>query len=166
MSEMLTRILIYFGFTSFMGWIMLFTGIGTCRKKRNREETETSRTTGRIAEYIRKESRSSKGSASFSLKPVIEFDVYGKHYRLEYENHLDQKDYPVDASVEILYDLSDPVHFHLETDSAYVNGGRNAVRIGCIWIAVSAALTLALAVFVGGASLREIGQEVARFFGF
>ena len=84
-------------------------------------------------------------------KPVVEFEAEGQKYRLEYENGMDRDRFPVGMAVDILYAVSDPSRFHLADDPVFLDPGGGAIRISIIWIVVSAALAIALAVFVGGA---------------
>ncbi len=163
MSEMTYNVLFCFFMFSMAGWFILFAGISTYRNKRRREEVETTRTTGRIVDYVLKERPKGKGGTSVYWKPVIEFSVYPHTYRLEYDNALKESLHPVGENVEILYDLNDPSHFHLEDDPVYINGGRKAIRFGVIWILASAAITMALAVFVGGLSLRDTWMRIRYF---
>ena len=78
------------------------------------------------------------------------FNADGQEYRAEYPNRMDRERFPIGAQVEILYDVSDPSRFHLEADPVFADPGGGAIRIGLISILACAALTLLLAVFVGG----------------
>lgn len=152
MSDVAMKALYFFGLSSLFGWIFLFTGIHARFEKRRRDESEHTRVTGRIVDYARKESLS-RGRSYVHWSPVIEFEADGRHCRREYGEWMDPERHPVGEAVELLYDVSDPARFHLVSDEAYANGGRALTRIGLIWIAGAAALTLALAVFVGGLRL-------------
>lgn len=151
MSEMAVKILTCFAVYSLVGWILLFTGIGSKRDQRRREERERARATGRVAEYVKKTRPAQRrnGPREYFL-PVIEFTAEERAYRLEYTDSLDQGRYPVGETVEVLYDPDHPERFHLEEDLAFSRGGSNIVRFGAIWIVVSFILTMVLAVFVGG----------------
>ena len=72
----------------------------------------------------------------------------------------------VGATVDILYDVSDPTRFHLESDPVFTDPGGGAIRIALIWILLSAALTVFLAVFVGGATFnfRHLWHDIRRSF--
>ena len=56
MSEIAGKMLLFFGVSSLLGWIMLFTGISSRREQRRREEYERTRATGRIVDYVREKS--------------------------------------------------------------------------------------------------------------
>ena len=62
--------------------------------------------------------------------------------------------------------MIDPSHFHVEADPVYTNNGATAIRVAVIWILASAALTLILAVFVGGYrfDLNYTWHKIQRFF--
>ena len=160
---MALKMLIYFAMTSWFGWIFLFVGISAIRERRAREIREHTLTTGSIVDYVRKETKTKRG-VGVSWKPVIEFAANGRKYRLEYENNMLPDGHPVGEAVAILYDLSEPSHFHLESDAAFYKGGGNLVKLGVIWIVACAALTIIFAVFVGGLRLnfREIWYSIWR----
>ena len=152
MDEMTMKMLMFFGYTSLFGWIFLFVGIGAMREKRRREAREYTRTTGVIVDYVARKLSNRHTRGSIWWMPVVSFTADGQEYRLENSNHMDRETCPVGQTVDVIYDVSDPTHFHLASDSAYENGGRTAMKVAVIWILASAAVTVALAVFVGGAS--------------
>ena len=139
------KMLLFFAVASFFAWPLLFAGVSQRRESRRRNEQERSRTTGTIVEYV------VKSGATGGYRPVIEFTADGERLRLEYENPTNREQYPVGAAVDVMYDVSNPSHFHLESDPVFARGGAGAIRIALIWIIASAALTVALAVLVGGA---------------
>ena len=153
MNETALKALAFFAMTSLAGWILFFIGIGSRREQHRREEQEHSHATGRIADYVGREVRRGRGGTSVYWSPVIAFTADGQDYRLEYGTSLDKRQYPVGKTVDILYDVSDPTHFHLQSDHAFYHGAGNAMRIGLIWIALSLLLTTVLAVLVGGATI-------------
>ena len=155
MSEMTLKVLLFFGISSFMGWILLFVGMGARRDRRRREETERASATGVIVDIVRREYPSGRSGTTVYWKPVVEFTAEGGPVRKEYDMRIDPEAHAVGETVELLYDVSNPEHFHLEMDEAYHNGGATAMRVAIIWILLSIALTLALAVFVGGADIGE-----------
>lgn len=165
---MAVKMLVFFAAVSFTAWILLFTGLSQRRESRRRNEQEHTRTEGRIVEYVRGESRTGKGRAVIYWKPVVEFTAEGEKYRAEYENGMDRERFPVGEAVDVLYDVSDPRRFHLEADPVFISGGAGAIRISVIWIVASAVLTVALAVFVGGATVdfRHIGYGLRRLLRF
>ena len=159
------KMLFFFAVTSFIGWIMLFTGIGTRRDVQRRNDRERARTTGTIVDYVRKV-RPMGRSTRVSWHPVVEFTADGERCRLEYDGYTDREQFPLGMELEILYDVSDPSHFHLEANPVYTNNGATAIRVAVIWILASAALTLILAVFVGGYrfDLNYTWHKIQRFF--
>ena len=78
------KMLFFFAVTSFIGWIMLFTGIGTRRDVQRRNDRERARTTGTIVDYVRKV-RPMGRSTRVSWHPVVEFTADGERCRLEYD---------------------------------------------------------------------------------
>ena len=154
--------LTFFAATSFAAWILLFAGLSQRRESRRRNEREHTRAAGRIVGYAFEKS----GGAYACLKPVVEFEAEGERIRAVYENGMDRERFPVGEPVDILYDVSDPSRFHLEADPVFISGGAGAIRVSLIWIVVSAALTLALAVFVGGLDLdlRRWTHRIQWFF--
>lgn len=157
MSEMGGKMLLFFAASSFVAWIILFVGLSTRRELRRRNERETTRTTGVIVDYVRAETRMGKRGQLEYRKPVIEFTADGQSVRGEYDTSMGRDAHPIGETVDVLYDVSDPSRFHLAYDPVYADPGGGAIRLAVIWIAVSAALTVALAVFVGGATF-DLGQ--------
>lgn len=147
---MLLQMLGFFAATSWVAWILMFMGFQTKRESRQRSETEHTRTTGTIVEYARGEHRYGKGRVDAYWKPVVEFFAEGQKYRAEYPNRMDREQFPTGTEVDILYDVSDPLRFHLEADPVFTDPGGGAIRMSAIWIVACAVLTLLLAVFVGG----------------
>ena len=136
--------LLSFALLSIVGWILLIMGIRSRREARLREDTEHTRTTGVIVDHVLKVLRRGRnGGSSIYYKPVIEFTAEGQGYCLEYGNYMDHEKYPVGKTVDILYDVSDPTHFHLEEDPMFLRHG-GAVRIGIIWIIASAVFVYVL----------------------
>ena len=150
---MALKMLFFFAAISWIAWVLLFVGLQTKRESRQRSETEHTRTTGIITEYVRGENRHGKGGVSVYWKPVIEFTADGRRVRAEYPNRMDRDRFPIGTEMDILYDVSDPLRFHLEQDPVFTDPGGGAIRISLIWIAASAVLTVLLAVFVGGMSM-------------
>ncbi len=144
------KMLLFFCVASLFAWPLLFAGLGTRRDSRRRSETEHTRTTGVIVDYARGSFSSGRSAGNGYWKPVVEFTADGQAYRLEYPNMMNRDKYPAGTKVEILYDVSDPTRFHLEADPVFTSPGAGAIRIALIWIILSALLTVALAVFVGG----------------
>jgi len=163
---MILKMLFFFAVASFPAWFLLSAGIGTRRDSQRRSEQEYTRTTGVIVDYVCGEVRTGRSGRYTYWKPVVEFVAEGQIFRREYENRMDREQYPVGKEVDILYDVSDPTHFHLAEDPVFTDPGGGAIRIALIWIVASAVLTIALAVFVGGArfDFRQMWQEIQRFF--
>ena len=159
--------LAFFAATSCIAWLLLFMGFQTRRESRQRCETEHTRAAGVIVDYVRRERPVGRSSRVY-WRPVVEFTADGRKQRAEYENSMDQGRFPVGSAVEVLYDVSDPSRFHLEQDPVFADPGSGAIRISAIWILASAALTVLLAVFVGGlridlgAGLRRLGLRLRR----
>ena len=147
---MFLKMLAFFAATSWFAWMLMFMGFQTKQESRQRSETEHTRTTGTIIDYARGEHRSGRRGVHVYWKPVVEFLAEGQKYRAEYPNRMDRDQFPIGTEVEILYDVSDPLHFHLEADPVFTDPGGGAIRLSIIWIAACAVLTLLLAVFVGG----------------
>lgn len=153
MSEMMSKALFFFAVSSLFGGVILFAGIISYRGKRRREDRERTRTTGRIVEYIRKESHSSRTDSIVYYVPVIDFTADGERICREYENRLSPEEHPVGEVLDVLYDISQPEHFHLESDPAYRRGAGNLMLVGFIWIVLAILLTAVLAIFVGGVTI-------------
>lgn len=147
---MALKMLAFFAATSWVAWILLFMGFQTKKESRQRSETEHTRTSGTIVDYVRGEHRYGRGGVSVYWKPVIEYTADGQKYHAEYENRMDRNQYPVGTDVDILYDVNAPLRFHLEKDPVFTDPGGGAIRISLIWIIACAVLTILLAVFVGG----------------
>ncbi len=164
MDNILLKILVCFIVYSLPGWLLLCIGLSTRKEKRLRDQLERNRTAGRIVDYKKPEGHPGRDPMNSIIKPVVEFTVYEQEYRLEYGNPMDQKKWPVGTEVEVIYDGNDPRRFHLGPDPIYGNGGSKAIRIGVIWILTGAAATLALAVFVGGESLKDLWEMFTNLF--
>lgn len=155
MSETILKALLFFIMASFVGWILLFVGMGVRRDKRRREETERAQATGVIVDMVRRTHPSGRSGTAVYWRPVVEFTAEGVPVRREYDMNIDPEKHAVGEEVQLFYDISSPDRFHLEIDDAYHNGGATAMRVATIWILASAFLTILLAVLVGGADLRE-----------
>ena len=164
MDTMLVKILVCFAVFSWIGWIILFTGLSVRREKRKREMTERNYAAGVIVDHVHKESSSGGAQGAFLWYPVVEFTAFERTYRLRYDHAMSVNRQPAGSAVEVRYDGNDPTRFHLQEDPTFLNGGRTAMRIGLVWIAVSAAAALFLAVFVGGASLDGLFRFARRIF--
>ena len=147
---MVSKMLTFFAVASFTGWILLFIGISSRRELRRRIEQEHTRTTGRIVDHVLRTPPTSNNSSRAYPVPVIEFSAEGQSYRLVYENRLDPDSFPKGETVDVLYDVSDPTHFHLDADPVFCSCGKAAIKFSLIWILASAALTFLLATVVGG----------------
>ena len=126
---MFLKMLAFFAATSWVAWMLMFMGFQTKRESRQRSETEHTRTTGTIIGYARGEHRSGRRGVYVYWKPVVEFLAEGQKYRAEYPNRMDRKQFPIGTEVEILYDVSDPLHFHLEADPVFTDPGGGAIRM-------------------------------------
>ena len=155
MSENLAKSLMFFGLVSFFGWVILFSGMAAKRKRNRRAIWETTPAQGTVAEYVSKETYSRKRGKGVYYLPVIAFEAEGKPYRLEYTWSVSRERYPEGTQVEVLYNINDPTQFHLASDEAFSHGGGTMMKFGAIWIVASLLLTLALAVFVGGATKED-----------
>ena len=162
---MALKMLAFFAATSWVAWILLFMGLQTKRESRRRCETEHTRTAGTIVDYARREHRGGRNSRVYWV-PVVEFTADGQKYREEYANSMDRERYPAGSEVDILYDVSSPSRFHLEADPVFSDPGGGAIRISIVWILAGAALTILLAVFVGGLriDLGELGYRIQMLF--
>lgn len=163
---MAMKMLFFFAASSWIAWMLLIIGLQTRRESRQRIEAEHTCATGTIVEYVRGEHRYGRGGVSVYWKPVVEFTADGTKRRAEYANGMDKDKYPVGTEVDVLYDVSNPSHFHLAADPVFTDPGGGAIRISIIWILLSAVLTLALAVFVGGArfDFRQLWWDLQRLF--
>ena len=141
MDTMLVKILVCFAVFSWIGWIILFTGLSVRREKRKREMTERNYAAGVIVDHVHKERSSGGAQGAFLWYPVVEFTAYERTYRLRYDHAMSVNRQPAGSA-----------------------GGRTTMRIGLVWIAVSAAATMFLAVFVGGASLDGLFRFARRIF--
>ena len=152
MNDMINMItfLLSFALLSIAGWILLIMGIRSRREARLRENTEHTRTTGVIVDHVLKIARTGRnGGSNIYYKPVVEFSAEGQDYHLEYGNYMDHEKYPVGKTIDILYDVSDPTHFHLEEDPMFLGHG-GAVRIGILWIIASAVFVYVVVTVVYG----------------
>ena len=163
---MALKMLFFFAVASCAAWPLLFAGIGTLREVRQRNERENTRTTGVIVDYVNKVIRTGRSGRIDSWRPIVEYTADGQSYRVEYANSMSRDQFPEGMSVDVLYDVSDPTHFHLADDPVFLTPGKGAIRVAVIWIVASAALTVFLAVFVGGArfDFGGIGRRVQSVF--
>jgi len=160
------KMLFFFAVCSFAAWFLRFAGIGTRNNAKSREDRENTRTTGVIVAYVPHETRTGRRGSMVSWRPIVEYTAEGQSCRGEYENPMDRAQFPEGVSVEVLYDVSAPDHFHLEADPVFIHKGAGAIRVALIWILASAVLTVLLAVFVGGARLDLDGtaRHARQFF--
>ena len=142
MSEILSKALMFFLIASVGAWFFLGVSIQSRREYRRKTEAERARATGTVVDHVRHK-RS-------WLHPVVEFTADGRVNRLEYPVDVDPGELPVGTQVEVLYNPDDPARFHLEQYHGEAPGARALARIGFIWLAGAAALTLVLMTLVGG----------------
>ena len=155
--------LIVFGIFSLPGWIMLIYALRSRRARERREERERARTTGRVVEYVRQTKRYRRGPTIHFTWPVVEFRAEGQTVRRQYENSLSPEQYPVGASVDVVYDADDPTRFHLDADVDFSQGAVSYARMGIVWILVCAVLAVALTMVVGSPLIRRVtGPTAAR----
>ncbi len=127
--------LIFTGIWCLVGVIFLCVGCGLRRSFLRREERLRARTTGRVAEVVRRESRSSDG-ASIAWYPIIEFEVDGHTISLESGDGGGRKRFYEGQSVEVLYDPDDPSCFRLEGVDTTNLVGKIFIAIGLASVAI------------------------------
>lgn len=141
MSDNAIFTLIFTGVWCLVGVVFLGVGIGFRRSFLKREERLRARTSGTVAEVVRRVRQGSNG-ASVNWYPIVEFEVDGHRISLESDEGGGRKAFYEGQPVEVLYDPDDPSCFRLE--------GRNAtqmlgniflvVGLGCIAIGVAVGL--------------------------
>ncbi len=156
MDELQLKMLLFFAVASLGGWLMLWAGISTRRDCSRREQSETRSVTGTITGYTVHERHVYRGGTTRYFTATIEYEVFGKVYSQAYENAIDPSKNPVGTQVGLLCSETDPTRFHLSSDPVFLYRGGKAIRVALIWILLSAALSVALAVFVGGGDLRSL----------
>ena len=126
--------------TSLGGWIFLYIGLSNLREARNRQEVERVRATARVVDHIRRSYTRRTGKAGARRnrtvtvwKPVVEFSVADKTYRLESPEPFGKDELPVGSIEDVLYDPDDPTHFHLER----IGGSDFRIAWTCISIAIA-----------------------------
>ncbi len=129
---------------SLPGWIMLLWAAKSRRARERREEQERTRATGRIVDYVRQTKRYWRAPTVHFTWPVVEFRAEGTVIRKQYENSLSPEQYPVGASVDVVYDADDPTRFHLDADADFSQGAGSYVRMGVIWLLICAVLAATL----------------------
>lgn len=134
-------IIMFTGIWCLVGGVFLAVGFGLRRSLLRRDERQRARSTGRIAEVVRRVSRGSDGE-SVSWHPVVEFEADGRRISLESDEGGGRKRFYEGQPVEVLYDPDDPSSFHLEGRSigALMSRIFLAVGFGCIVIGLIAAL--------------------------
>ena len=151
---MALKMLFFFAVASLPAWMLLYVGLGTRRDMGRKLDREYTPATGTIVDYVRVERPAGgRGPKRVNVyyKPVVEYTAEGQSYRETYENSLQPEQFPVGSVVDVRYDVSTPTHFHLTADPVMIYRGDGAIRVSIIWILAAAVLTVALAVFVGGA---------------
>ncbi len=157
---MALKMLFFFAVASFPAWLLLFAGLETRRDMGRKLDREYTPTTGTIVDYVRVERPAGgRGPKNMNVyyKPVVQYTAEGQSYRETYENSLHPEQFPVGTVVDVRYDVSAPTHFHLTADPVMIYRGDGAIRVAVIWILAAAVLTVALAVFVGGARFDFVG---------
>lgn len=140
MSLNTVAVLIAIGIFSLPGWGMLLIALKSRRARERREEQERARATGSIVEYVNETKRYRRGPTVRFTRPVVEFRAEGQVIRQKYENSLSPEQYPVGASVDVVYDADDPTRFHLDADAEFSQGAGSFVRTGIIWLLICAVL--------------------------
>ena len=105
--------LIFTGIWCLLGVIFLCVGLGLRRSFLRREERLRARAPGRVAEVVRRDSRTSEGRST-AWYPIIEFEADGRTISLESGEGDGRKRFYEGQAVEVLYDPDDPSCFRLE----------------------------------------------------
>ena len=142
MSDAMLYIILYLGF-SLTGFIFIGVALYTKRYQRKKEMTEVSPAKGTIVDIVEKIHRSGKGGTVRYYVPVVAFSAKNKEYRLENENGNREPDkIGIGKTVDVMYDQSDPTHFHLTEDDANQTASGSLLRFGLIIVIGAAVLDI------------------------
>ena len=142
MSDTLLYIILFLGW-SLIGFIFVGVAIYTKRYQRKKEMNERCLTSGKIVDIVERVHHSGRGGTSRCYVPVIEFSANNQAYRLENENGVRERDkIELGKSVDVMYDESDPKHFHLTEDDSNETAANSLLRFGVILIAGAAVLDI------------------------
>ena len=142
MSDEMLYLILFLGW-SLIGFIFIGVALYTKRYQRKKEINEASLATGRIVDVIEKTHHSGRGGTVRYYVPVIEFSVNDKEYRLENENGSRERDkIIIGKDVDVMYDASDPTHFHLTEYDANEESSNSLFRFGLILVFGAVVLTV------------------------
>ncbi len=131
---------------SLAGWAFLAYGLISMLRYNRRQRTELEQADAVFVHYIKKAHSTGRYSWKYGYHPVLDFSAEGKQYRVQSRvYHWEQKLRPGDI-VPLFYDRNNPSRFHLEEENH--ESGSWMVRVGWIWIAASAVLSLLAQIFI------------------
>jgi len=141
--------LVIFAVASAGGWAILWMGIRGAFATRDRYERERARTAGRIVKVTERERRYGRHKRQMFYYPEVVFRAEGRDYRLECPDGLWKGAANEGDEADVLYDPDDPTHFHLDFFEASDRRSNVYLMIvGGVWVAVTAAIALVMALKV------------------
>lgn len=145
-DEKIGTALIMFAISALAGAAIIRIGASGRKKSRERLEQERKSCTARVVDVISELHRYGRNSSHRVWYPVVQFRAEGKDHCLVNYDGMQKDQYAVGDTVEIRYDEADPEHFHfVEWETSDDIGNGHMIRMGIIWIAVSAVVALILA---------------------
>ena len=137
MSDEMLYLILFLGW-SLIGFIFIGVALYAKNYQHKKEIIECSLASGKIVDSIEKKHHSRSGTVRYYV-PVIEFSANNTEYRLENENGSRDRDkIIIGKSVDVMYDPSDPTHFHLTEDDANEKSSNSLLRLGSFhWMIIS-----------------------------
>ena len=137
MDDHLLLFLVLFPLLSVGGIALIWVGLSSNRKARNREKRECTRVSGTVVDMVKHLSLG-RGKPLITWHPVVEFTVEGQNLRHESRTGCRSEQIRIGECIDILYDADDPSYFHLEKQFEWeATGNRVIVVVGILWILVA-----------------------------
>lgn len=109
------------------------------RKWRRREQAERTRTTGVVVGFAEERHRHGKIKNRnvhyiTVYRPIVRFQVDDVEYRLKSDGIVPRDEFPVGQTVDLLYDSSNPTHFHLDRGNLEERSTKGTIIFALIWL--------------------------------
>ena len=149
MNSTLLALIITLGIFALFGLLALIENIYDRHKWHRREQAEHARTTGVIVGFAEERHRHGKVRNRnvhyvTVYYPIVLFQVDGVEYVLKSTSIVPRDIFPEGQSVDLLYDLNNPIHFHLDRGDMEARSTRDAIIFALVWLTITVATIVVL----------------------
>ena len=149
MSSTLQAMIITLAIFALAGLFGLIESLGDRRKWLGREEDERTRTTGVIVGFAEERHRYRhrkplKVHYVTVYYPIVRFQVDGVEYELKGAEIVPRDKFREGQEVDLLYDSSNPTHFHLDRGDVEERSNRGAIIFALVWLSCTVGIIVVL----------------------